>query len=199
MTFVPRQLSGSERAAQQEREALAGIESQERLIKLGQAYIAPPGHRPEGLVDPAPPDLPPAPVDSDTPAPPPGLDLEALRASGMDEGEIAAMVAEWEGRPVPPPSSPAEAVLRQVEGVAAVGPAMGPPFQLVPAMRITITPRPMSDDEHLAAVKAVRLARDRLSLAEQSLEQAQAERASAVDALEAARRTVAEGVAALMT
>jgi hypothetical protein len=209
MTAIPAQLSASARAAQQEREALEGIAQQERMKSLGQSIVPPEPVRmvtaiPVGMGT----DGPLVYVSLESPAEGEPLPdevvpgLAALRASGMTEAEIAAYVAEMTGQPVPPPSSPAAAVLEQVEGgTAALGKAT-PVLGVVRAATLAprgVTPRPMTADEMAEASRAVGAAKTRLSEAEEALQQAQAERAAAVEALEAARHRVAEGFAALMT
>jgi hypothetical protein len=200
MSAIPAQLSASARAAQQEREALEGIAQQERMKALGQSIVPP---EPVRIVAPPSPESAPAAYEQEeAPSDEVVPGLAALRASGMSEDELAAYVAEMTGQPVPAPSSPAEAVLAHVEGgTAALGRAT-PVLGVVRAATLAprgVTPRAMSAEEMAEASRAVGAAKNRLSEAEEALQQAQAERAAAVDALEAARHRVAEGFAALMT
>lgn len=196
MSAIPRQTTAAERAAQQERDALAGIEEQERHKLLGQS-IVPPEPEPVAIV-------PAQPATAADEQPPPDEVipvLAALRASGMTEDELAAYVAEMTGAPIPEPRSPAERVLEQVEGRGAAANALGrrtPVLGIVRAATLAPTGPPPSDDDMLGRLTAVREAKARLARADEGLQTAQEERAAAVAALESAQQTAAEGFAAIM-
>ena len=165
-------MSDAARAAEQERETLAGLSEMAALRTAAGPSMPTAPTTIAGL--PIPPDL--------------GRRRAEWKASGMTNEEIEDMTAELTGQPVQRRAPKPVVYLNEREwtggGVARAEP---PPIE----------PIEMTDDELAAAVRAVREAKARVLAAADALQKATAEQTAALDAYEAAKRLVAAGMAAL--
>jgi len=164
-------MSDAARAAEQERETLAGLSEMAALRTAAGPSMPTAPTTIAGL--PIPPDL--------------GRRRAEWKASGMTNEEIEDMTAELTGQPVPVRAPKPPALMDERELTEAINRvAVAPPL-----------PIEMTDDELAAAVRAVREAKARVLAAADALQKATAEQTAALDAYEAAKRLVAAGMAAL--
>lgn len=183
-------MTDAQRAAEQEKEALAAIES--GSIRRNSAPD------PDTVVAPPPPSEPAPAMENVASA---KMRMQLL-SSGMTAQEAEDAVAEFEGRP--PRVMPAALSLVPVEAPASLDSIM-PWVPFAPITTETklfkavppVDPVEMSDEEWAAARRRVTDARVRVSAAQEAVTAATAELNSAIGELEEAKRAVAAGAAFL--